>query len=345
MSSNWTRTFLQYALMLVPALVLSVLVVLVATGASVAGILRDPARFADAPRVIQTLTRAAYWHTRRHWHTIPECVQFDAELLYRPRPGECLFENAEFRTTMHFDERGARLTPDAVQAGADTPTLPRLVILGDSHAMRWGVDDRETFASLLASEYGFPTVNLAVSSYGTPRELLRLKRDLELAPNDVVIIQYCDNDFAENRQFASQSPISRYQPEELQHLFDYRPARMSALPIAGVLLRLIWKELSRRLEGSPHRVRGSPDPTTAFLRVLAAHPELRSHRVIVVAINGPGVATHLSAEPLAVAGTPLLLPELSKTDFFEIDDHMVPAGHRRVAAALDAAIRVPAPSQ
>jgi len=345
MSSSWIRKLLQYALMLTPASVLSVLVVLVAAGVAVTKILREPSQFADAPQVIQTLTRAVYWHTRKHWHTIPDCVQFDTELLYRPRPGECVFENAEFRTVMHFDERGARLTPDPAQADAGDPARPRLVIVGDSHAMGWGVDDHETFASMLASEHGHPTVNFAVSSYGTPRELLRLRRDFALAPDDIVIIQYCDNDFAESRQFATRSAIGPYRPEELQHLFDYRPARASALPIAGVLLRLTWKELTRPLGGSPDRVHDGPDPTTAFLRVLGAFPELRSHRVIVVAINGPGVATHLSVEPLAAAGIPLILPDLSKADFFDIDDHMRPAGHRRVAAALDAAIRGQAPSQ
>lgn len=346
MSSSWTRTFLQYALMLIPALVLSVLVVLVVAGASVTGILRDPARFADAPRVIRTLTRAVYWHTRKHWHTIPDCVQFDAELLYRPRPGECVFENAEFRTVMHFDERGARLTPNPVPAAAGTRHVPRLVIVGDSHAMGWGVDDHETFASMLAGEHGYWTANFAVSSYGTPRELLRLNRDFELAPDDIVIIQYCDNDFAESRQFATRTAIGPYRQEELQHLLDYRPARVSALPIAGVLLRLTWKEFSQLLLGvSTERAHDGPDPTTAFLRVLAAYPELRSHRVIVVAINGPSVATHLSVEALAAVGIQLILPDLSEADFFDIDDHMRPAGHRRVASALDAAIRAPAPLQ
>lgn len=246
---------------------------------------------------------------------------------------------------MHFDERGARHTPDPALTAAGVPHRPRLVIVGDSHAMGWGVGDDETFASVLATEHGYQTVNFAVSSYGTPRELMRLRRDFPLAPDDIVIIQYCDNDFAESRQFAARSAIGPYRQEELQHLLDYRPARVSALPIAGVLLRLTWKELTWPLVGSSDRVHDGPDPSTAFLRVLEAYPELRDHRVIVVAINGPGIATHLSIESLAAAGIPLILPELTEADFFDIDDHMRPGGHRRVAAALDAAIRGPAPSQ
>src|SRR5262245_21935930 len=164
MSSSSIRKAIQYALLLMPAACLAGLVVLVGIGAWVASILRDPAGYAEAPAAIQTLTRATYWHTRRHWHTVPECVQFDEELLYRPRPGSCTFENAEFRTTLHFDAHGARLTPAPRDTGKPRP---RLVIVGDSHAMGWGVQDDETFASVLASEYGYPTVNLGVSSYGT----------------------------------------------------------------------------------------------------------------------------------------------------------------------------------
>lgn len=345
MSSSWIKTLLKYALLLTPGTVLTVLILLVAGGAWVASILRDPARFHDAPKVVQMMTRAVYWHTRKHWHTVPECVQFDTELLYRPRPGECVFENAEFRTVMHFDERGARRTPVPTPVPADTPPKPRLVIVGDSHAMGWGVDDHETFASVLASEHGYQTVNLAVSSYGTPRELMRLQRDFALAPEDVVVIQYCDNDFAENQQFAASPTIGPYRQEELQHLFDYRPTDSSALPVAGVLLRLTWKDVARLLKGDSDRGREGPDPTASLLAALDAFPQLRSHRVLVVAINGPGVRTHLSGERLAAAGIPLLETELSAADFLDIDDHMRPGGHRKVAAALDAAIRGPAREQ
>jgi hypothetical protein len=73
--------------------------------------------------------------------------------------------------------------------------------------------------------------------------------------------------------------------------------------------------------------------------VIEAHPELKGHPVLVVAINGPALGTHLDRDRLADAGLPLLVPQLSQDEFLDIDDHMRPRGHRAVAATLDAAIR------
>jgi len=39
---------------------------------------------------------------------------------------------------------------------------------------------------------------------------------------------------------------------------------------------------------------------------------------------------------LAAAGLPLLVPELIRADFFDLDDHMRPPGHRKVAQAIAA---------
>ncbi len=340
MSSNWISAAIKHTLLLTPAFVLIALIALVATGAWVTAILHEPARIADAPALIRTLTRAAYWHTRTHWHTVPECVVFDPDLLYRPRPGSCVFANAEFRTTMHFDARGARRTPDSPPPVELTARTPRLIIVGDSHAMGWGVEDHETFASVLASAHAYRTVNLAVSSYGTPRELLRLERDFALEPDDLVIIQYCDNDLAEGRHFMESGRVGPYQVDELDALFAYQPTPVSAMPVAGLLLRLFWKDVWKRLAGKrTNDGTGAASPTDAFLHALESHRVLRNRRVIVVAINGPGIGTHLSADRLAAAGISLLVPALDSGDFFSIDDHMRAQGHAKVADQLAEAIR------
>ena len=339
MSSNWIRSAAKYALLLTPVTVLCALVALVALGAWVTAILREPARFADAPALVRTLTRAAYWHTRTHWQMVRQCVEFEDDVLYRPKPGSCEFANAEFRTTMHFDGSGARRTPLPPPTESGQTGKPRILIVGDSHAMGWGVEDDETFASVLAATYGYRTLNLAVSSYGTPRELLRLERHGQPRPDDLVIIQYCDNDLAEGRHFAEFGRAGPYQPAELDALLAYRPTPASALPVAGLLLRLTWGAFLHRI--ALERPPTGPAPlsaTDAFLRVIEAHPALRRDRLMVVAINGPGAGTHLSAERLAASGIALLVPRLEVDDFYDIDDHMRARGHAKVAAQIAAAI-------
>ena len=49
-------------------------------------------------------------------------------------------------------------------------------MLGDSHAMGWGVEQEEALPQVLARKSGRKVLNAAVSSYGTVREMLMLDR-------------------------------------------------------------------------------------------------------------------------------------------------------------------------
>ena len=51
---------------------------------------------------------------------------------------------------------------------------PGIAVLGDSHAMGWGVNDDETFSAVLEKKIDKPVYNLAVSGYGTIREFNKI---------------------------------------------------------------------------------------------------------------------------------------------------------------------------
>jgi hypothetical protein len=210
--------------------------------------------------------------------------------------------------------------------------------------MGWGVNDDETFASRLAAEYGYSTVNLGVSSYATARELRRLERDFELQQDDVVVIQYSDNDYRENRHFAETGQVGPYQPAQLEQLFDYSRTDVSAMPIAGLLLRELSEAAIDLLPGRRAPAEGGPDPTQALLSVTSTKQYLRDHKVLLIAINDPRHQTHLSETRMAAAGIRLVTPALDDDDFYAIDDHMRPAGHRKVARAIDVALSAQADS-
>jgi hypothetical protein len=57
-------------------------------------------------------------------------------------------------------------------------------------------------------------------------------------------------------------------------------------------------------------------------------------QLIVVAIDNPGIGTHLSIYQLAAAGATLIVPSLTPQDFFADYAHMTARGHRAVAAAI-----------
>src|SRR6185436_2355315 len=131
---------------------------------------------------------------------------------------------------------------------ATAPPKPRVLLIGDSHTLGWGVEDDQTFASVLASEFGYRTVNLGVSSYGTPRELGWLERQGKPLPDDRVVLQYSDNDFDENRQFVETGHIGPYVKADFdRYIGSYRPVPPRTWPVAGVLIQSLWRDVRHQL--------------------------------------------------------------------------------------------------
>ena len=129
------------------------------------------------------------------WQTNKGCSKFDKNFLYAPVVGECIFSNPEFKTKLNFDEnRRLNMVDDNIQEDEKI-----IAVLGDSVAMGWGVNDNETFSYNLQKLTNKKVINLAVSSYGTVREIKRLKLNKFYDQVDTVIIQYHLNDIAENK--------------------------------------------------------------------------------------------------------------------------------------------------
>lgn len=123
----------------------------------------------------------------------PDCYQFDPDLLYEPKYGACKLDNPEYKTMLHFDAYGR-----IGGVGTRNSNKPGIAVLGDSHAMGFGVDDRETFSAILEEMINRPVYNLGVASYDTYRELLRMEKSGLINRVDTIIIQYCHNDVTTN---------------------------------------------------------------------------------------------------------------------------------------------------
>lgn len=83
----------------------------------------------------------------------------------------------------------------------------RIIVLGDSVAFGWGVNDNETFSEVLErllngnSKVKYEVLNLAFPGYNTEQEVERLRvKGLKYEP-DIVIIAYHRNDIFNNTQF------------------------------------------------------------------------------------------------------------------------------------------------
>lgn len=95
---------------------------------------------------------------------------------------------------------------------------PRILVLGDSPTMGWGVNDDQTYSYLIGLSTPVPIFNLAVWSYGTARELLRARRHPQFKNSKCLLIQYHENDLGENQTFLSAQGLPSPTAERFESL-------------------------------------------------------------------------------------------------------------------------------
>jgi lysophospholipase L1-like esterase len=277
---------------------------------------------------------------------LPDCAEYDPTLGYRLKSGECRFVNREFDTKYRISRDGFRDDTD--------PSTASVVVTGDSFAMGWGVEQNETFAEMLQERLKQPVLNAAVSSYGTARELLRL-RQLLLNPSAAVVIAYNRNDFVENRTFLSGG-------DQLEI--------MSAKAYAGIVsehaetteyyifkhLHLLTMNAWASWNAPPPARLGQPSSlieAQTFLNVLKRFPDvLAGRRVVIVDTEEYLARDNNFIESLALLlsySDQLPFPMqiqlvdpgrvLKAADYFQLDTHFNASGHVKVANLLEDALR------
>lgn len=268
---------------------------------------------------------------------MPACATYDATLTYTLRPGSCTFANREFSNTFTINSLGVRDDEASL-------TQPRIIVLGDSIAMGWGVDQDAGFPSVIERLTGRRTLNAGVSSYGTVRELRMLERVDRQVVTDV-ILQYSSNDFVENEQLVSGrfKTLSREEYERTVQaqadMLRYHPGKYT------LNLFVMMRNLARARQAAdtaPSRDREA----RAFLDVLAQSAvDLSPHRVTVLSLE-PGFVE--AVRPLAAASPLAVLQRLRFLDmtslasipgaYYVLDDHPTGIGHDAIGRALATAI-------
>lgn len=326
----------------VPGIILFALLLLIAAAALVIYISRDPGAFAIATP-LHEIARDVYERQRSIWQAQSHCIVFDELLFYKPKPGKCQFSNLEFSTILTFDARGFRQTAPPIKSHL-RPDRGRLIVVGDSQAMGWGVQDEETFASVLAAEHGFEVFNLAVSSYGTARELLRLQNEFDLRNDDIVVIQYNLNDLNENLAFLKSDGLPRRSPSHLG-LLEHTPQRYEIFQVAASIAFIVKGRVIEAIQAffGEVDIRSRERHAETFLAVLAHFHELDRARVVVCEVADFGEPTSFIEDLrlLADGRFTLIAPVLDTTDFFTLDPHLNPIGHRKLARVISSALDSP----
>ena len=302
----------------------------------------DPAAF------LPSLKQEIYQNDKSLIQYFPDCAQHDDVLGYTLRPGNCTFAGAEFSNEYRINRLGLRDDDHSLEA-------PEIIVLGDSYAMGWGVDQEQSFAEQLADRIGKSVLNAAISSYGTARQILLLER-LDTTRLETLVIQYCHNDYDENEAFVENggrlAAMSARKYKRLvrenqsgrgyylgRHLSTLLRARANKL--RGILVGIVENAFALPRDAPPT----ADDEAGRFLKVLAHSGRISETTKIIVLELGPFALTdnafidalgrRRAAAPDALdVKTLRLAPLLRPEHFYPLDGHINAAGHEVVAAAL-----------
>ena len=249
-------------------------------------LLHTPRLTAASPAPVRRLIQQVYRHFNRSLIQFdPDCARYDPEVTYTLKPGSCSFGNIEFTNGYRINHLGLRDSDAALDA-------PEIIVLGDSHAMGWGVEQDQAFPKVVEQRTGLKTLNAAVSSYATVREMRMLGR-LDTSRLRYLVVQHADNDLPENRAFkenGNELPITA--EDKYQEIVRYYAAQQRYIP-GKYLYRLVMKVL--RLEPpEPDQLKMEPiapaDEARLFLNALehaggASEASLAHVQVIVLEIG------------------------------------------------------------
>ena len=266
---------------------------------------------------------------RKLWNINPECSRYDKDLLYAPLEGECKFSNPEFKTTLNFDKyRRLNLIDDNVEEKEKV-----IIALGDSFTMGWGVENNETFAYILQKLISKKTLNLGVASYGTVREIKRLKLNKFYEQADTVIIQYHVNDIYENKSLDINKTYSK---EEYNKYFISKENKSNKviylLKYYKKSLRLFFSHLNDIIF-KRYEKQNLNEHLLYLEKIINKNLKNQEKRVIVFLVKEPNQKL-IYEKGKVFTNFEFLVIDTQKEHFFIIDDHLNISGHNHIAKKL-----------
>ena len=124
--------------------------------------------------------------------------RYDSLLGWAHEPGqEGIFETRQFHTLVRINEKGLR---DRQHTYERQNNVKRILVLGDSFAWGYGVEESERFSQRLEQAIGVEVINAGVSGYSTDQELLWYKNEGIKYETDLVILALTGNDVGDNNR-------------------------------------------------------------------------------------------------------------------------------------------------
>jgi hypothetical protein len=280
------------------------------------------------------MQRKYYKSMRSIFQGDASCEEPNKYLGYRPKNGSCKFSNFEFETTLNFND-GASVINTPINH-----SLPKIIVVGDSHAMGWGVSTNQTFSYKLG-ELGYELRNYSMASYATEQEIVSaIESDLFDRAN-YIIIQYCENDLKTNKE-----RLSEYKDKIYKFYLDKQKKQITSLTIQDKIKgasKMFWDKLIfLKAFSYPFRIflykeknyiRNAYDDQKNIIEIINNYPILKNKKIIVFYSNSFG--KKFTEWNRKVDNILFLDLNLDKTDYFFIDDHLNEKGHQKIALKLE----------
>lgn len=275
--------------------------------------------------------------------------QFDGQLQYILKLGTHEFKNLEFSTSVEVNRQGLRDSERNLRS-------PEVVFLGDSYTMGWGVNGQDCFVRQFEAATGKKCLNAGISSYGTAREYLLLKR-LSLDSCQLLMIQYNDNDLLENFMFfhngerlaEEQEFFKGYNKSVRINLLvkNYYPFKYLYWMIRNSSANL--KFLEKAPPGPAHSGGTEAFPTDHGPYLTKVLEAVRGHykgpivffylgKPILPDVNAQLVRVLEENKALGIQWLDMQEARFGERDFFTFDMHLNERGHQKVARQLEAFI-------
>jgi hypothetical protein len=220
------------------------------------------------------------------------------------------------------------------------------------------VEQNETFAELIEKATGMRTLNAAISSYGTAREMRLLER-LDISNLQYLIIQYSDNDYHENSVLHNEGDLDITSREKRQRVIEKNSARAEYY-IGKYSVTAFWYTLNY-MRGTKMFSSGQDSDVLAnneehqfnevdsFINAIKSTKlDLTNVKIFIFEINGYNkndsdfigvlkdrIANNRDIKKLAQQVIVLdISPILTDKEYYYFDDHINASGHQTIADYL-----------
>ncbi len=308
----------------------------------------------------ERMANAQYFRTRNVFQYNTDNILFDEGRGYIIAPNlNTPYNNREFNTTVTTNKLGYR--DDEISLNN-----PDVLILGDSYAWGWGVDENDGVEKLYEKQTGKKAINLSVPGYSSIQELLTLFAWERRGPlqGKHIFLFFCFNDLPDNENTSfnafpyfvkSNNGIQLHTPDKegfdkwqeatnnwmIKNSFASKDI-LSFYTIAAIK-NMGNKDVYKDYQTTTNRLNGAE----AFIYVaenLAALQQQQQARITVIYIptynyyltGEQDVSNKLAADVCNKLHLKFadLSTVLRKEDYYPLDKHWTADGHRKVAAFI-----------